>query len=125
MATYKGFTSVGRDYYDTTATDADLIRADLTNHFNTRVGERLMHPDFGCVIWDYIFDPFTDDVRYAVIENVQDIIKSDPRVVLSNLDIQEYEHGLQVELDLFYAKANQVDNMIVTFDSRTGIATAD
>ena len=125
MATYKGYTSVERDYYDTAATDADLIRADLTNHFNTRVGERVMNPDFGCLIWDYIFDPFTDDARYAIIENVQDIINSDPRVILNNLDIQEYEHGLQLELDLFYAEANQVDNMIVTFDSRTGTATAE
>jgi phage baseplate assembly protein W len=125
MATYKGYTSVGRDYVTTSATDAVLIRADLTNHFNTRVGERVMNPDFGCIIWDYIFDPFTDDVRYAIIENVQEIISGDPRVVLNNLDIQEYEHGLQVELDLFYAKANQVDKMVVTFDSRTGTARSD
>ena len=125
MATYKGYTSVGRDYVDTAATDAVLIRADLTNHFNTRMGERVMNPDFGCLVWDHIFDPFTDDVRYAIIDNIKDIINSEPRVVLNSLDIQEYEHGLQIELDLFYAKANQVGTMVVTFDSRTGRAEAE
>lgn len=125
MATYKGYTSVGRDFVDTAATDAVLIRADLANHFNTKAGERVMNPDFGCLVWNYIFDPFTDDTRLAIMENLQEIVNSDPRVVLNNIDIQEYEHGLQVELDLIYAKTNQVDKMMVTFDSRTGRAESD
>lgn len=125
MATYKGYTSVGRDFVDTAATDAVLIRADLANHFNTKAGERVMNPDFGCLVWNYIFDPFTDDTRLAIMENLQEIVNSDPRVVLNNIDVQEYEHGLQVELDLIYAKTNQVDKMMVTFDSRTGRAESD
>jgi len=125
MATYKGYTSVGRDYVDTAASDAVLIRADLANHFNTKAGERVMNPDFGCLVWNYIFDPFTDDTRLAIMENLQEIVNSDPRVVLNNIDVQEYEHGLQVELDLIYAKTNQVDKMLVTFDSRTGRAESE
>lgn len=125
MATYKGYTSVGRDYVDTAASDAVLIRADLANHFNTKAGERVMNPDFGCLVWNYIFDPFTDDTRLAIMENLQEIVNSDPRVVLNNIDIQEYKHGLQVELDLIYAKTNQVDKMLVTFDSRTGRAESE
>ena len=112
------------DFVDTACTDTVLIRQDLMNHFNTRMGERVMNPDFGCIIWNYIFDPFTDEVRYNVIENLQDIIKSDPRVVLRNIDVAEYEHGLQVELTLAYVDADVTEDMVVTFDGQSGKATA-
>jgi phage baseplate assembly protein W len=83
-----------------------------------------MNPEFGCIIWDYIFDPFTDEVRYAVIENLQGIIESDPRIVLRSLDVAEYEHGLQVELAIAYADGDYSEDMVVTFDSQSGKATA-
>lgn len=119
MATYKGYSSVGKDFYETDLVDSALIRADLINHFNTRPGERLMNPDFGCLVWNYLFDPFTDEVKYAVVENLQEIVKQDPRVVLRSIDIVEYEHGLQVDLDLVYADTDQTEYMRVAFDQRT------
>ena len=122
MAIYKGYTSVGRDYVDTAATDEVLIRMDLMNHFNTRMGERLMNPDFGCLVWQYLFDPFTDEAKFAIVENIQDIIKQDPRVVLDKIDVTEYEHGLQVILDLVYDGNDQVQQMQVAFDQRTETA---
>jgi len=123
MATYYGYTSIGRDFVDTAATDSVLIRSDLINHLNTRQGERLMNPDFGCLVWDYIFDPFTDDVRFAVVENLQEIVAADPRIVLQSLEVTEWEHGLQVELNVMYVTNNQVEAMIVTFDGQSGKAT--
>mgnify|MGYP001429631851 FL=1 len=119
MAIYKGYTSVGRDYVDTAATDEVLIRMDLMNHFNTRMGERVMNPDFGCLVWQYLFDPFTDEAKFAIIENIQDIIKQDPRVVLDKIDVTEYEHGLQVILDLVYDGNDQLEQMRVSFDQRS------
>ena len=122
MAIYKGYTSVGRDYVDTAATDEVLIRMDLMNHFNTRMGERVMTPDIGCLVWQYLFDPFTDEAKFAIVENIQDIIKQDPRVVLDKIDVTEYEHGLQVILDLVYDGNDQVQQMQVAFDQRTETA---
>tara|TARA_B100000242_G_scaffold91129_1_gene61732 strand:- start:23078 stop:23455 length:378 start_codon:yes stop_codon:yes gene_type:complete len=122
MAIYKGYTSVGRDYVDTAATDEVLIRMDLMNHFNTRMGERVMNPDFGCLVWQYLFDPFTDEAKFAIVENIQDIIKQDPRVILDKIDVTEYEHGLQVILDLVYDGNDQVEQMQVVFDQRTETA---
>jgi phage baseplate assembly protein W len=122
MATYKGYSSVGRDYLDTAISDTTLIRADLLNHFNTRLGERVMNPEFGCLVWNYLFDPFTADAKFAVIENLQEIVKQDPRVVLRSLDVVEYEHGLQVDLDLVYADSDQTEYMRVAFDQRTNSA---
>ena len=119
MAIYKGYTSVNRNFTGTEATDSELIRADLLNNFNTRQGERVMQPNFGCLIWNFLFDPFTDEARINVIENIKDIVNSDPRVVTKKVNVNEYEHGLQVELELVYADIDQTETMIVTFDQRT------
>lgn len=119
MAIYKGYTSVNRNFVGTEATDSELIRADLLNNFNTRQGERVMQPNFGCLIWNFLFDPFTDEARINVIENIKDIVNSDPRVVTKKVNVNEYEHGLQVELELVYADIDQTETMIVNFDQRT------
>ena len=119
MAIYKGYTSVHRNFTGTEATDSELIRADLLNNFNTRQGERVMQPNFGCLIWNFLFDPFTDEARINVIENIKDIVNSDPRVVTKKVNVNEYEHGLQVELELVYADIDQTETMIVNFDQRT------
>ena len=119
MAIYKGYTSVNRNFVGTEATDSELIRADLLNNFNTRQGERVMQPNFGCLIWNFLFDPFTDEARLNVIENIKDIVNSDPRVVAKKVNVNEYEHGLQVELELVYADIDQTETMIVNFDQRT------
>jgi phage baseplate assembly protein W len=123
MAIYKGYSSVGRNFSSTETTDTALVRADLLNHFNTRPGERVMHPGFGCAVWQYLFDPFTDNAKYNIIENLKDIVAKDPRVVLRDIDVAEFEHGLSVELDLVYAEGNQAETMKVAFDQRDSSAT--
>ena len=122
MAIYKGYSSVGRNFEGTEMTDSSLVRADLLNHLNTRPGERLMHPDFGCLVWQYLFDPFTDGAKFNIIENLQDIVKADPRVVLRDIEVAEFEHGLSVSLDLVYAETNEVETMRVNFDQRDSSA---
>ena len=57
MAIYKGYSSVGRNFSGTEVVDTALVRADLLNHFNTRQGERVMQPTFGCLVWQYLFEP--------------------------------------------------------------------
>jgi phage baseplate assembly protein W len=119
MAIYKGYSSVGRNFSGTEVVDTALVRADLLNHFNTRQGERVMQPTFGCLVWQYLFDPFTDNAKFNIIENLQEIVAKDPRVVLRDIDVAEYEHGLSVALDLVYAETNEVETMKVNFDQRS------
>ena len=39
-----------------------------------------MRPDFGCVIWDMLFEPFTDDVLATIVDNIVEIGEADPRL---------------------------------------------
>lgn len=91
----------------------DLINVDLMHAFNTRIGERIMRPDHGCRLWDYVGEPLTDFTRELIIQEVTRICEADSRVVVINIQIFEKDHGFRIEPTLSY----QPDNVIATFSA--------
>ena len=71
--TYKGFDSKNSKK-NFKSYDIDLVKQDILNHFYIRKGEKLENPRFGTIIWDIIFEPFTQEVRELVANNVEEII---------------------------------------------------
>ena len=118
---FRGFTSVDTVNPATRITDIELIKRDLLNHFYTMKGERVMRPNYGCIIWDMLFEPFDDLVKESVISDVQNIIAQEPRVELLNLNVFEFEQGLRIDIDVLYSPFNVVDTFSVDFDRRNGI----
>ena len=114
MALYKGFSTYNRRKKFRT-TDFDLVKQDLLNHFNIRKGEKLMNPEFGTIIWNMIFEQFTEDIKNAIVDDVKRIAAYDPRISVSNVFITEYEHGLQIELMLTYIQSNTAGVMKLQF----------
>ena len=55
MRTFKGFSSIGQTWGKLKIYDLDLAKRDLLNELYTRKGERLMAPQFGCIVWDVLF----------------------------------------------------------------------
>lgn len=98
--------------------DIELIKVDLINHFYTRRGERVMDPEFGSIIWELIFDNFTDDFEEKVINDSRKIIESDPRLQLEDITIRTFEHGIVLELALFYQPFGLREPLSLTFDRR-------
>ena len=115
---YKGFSTIDR-YKKFRITDIDLIKQDLTNHFNIRKGEKLMQPDFGTIIWSLLFEPMTDAVHQAIVEDVTQIVKYDPRTNLQNITINEYQNGIQIAIDLLYIPTDQITSLNLQFDSNS------
>ena len=120
MTTYLGFSTYNR-LRKFTLTDFELVRQDLFNHFSIRKGEKLMNPKFGTVIWDLLFEPLTDDVRNIIISDIKNVVNYDPRIEADNVTVTEYNHGIQIELELRYVLTSQVENLALRFDkaSRT------
>lgn len=119
MALYKGYNTVDNNTTKTRLEDAELIKRDLSNHFNIRKGEKLMRPDFGTIIWDALFEPMTEDLRDAIVEDVMEIIKYDPRIVAETVLVDEYENGILVEATVRYSNLNQTENMRFLFDQNS------
>ena len=117
MTQYKGFSTYNRSKHFR-LTDFDLVKQDLTNHFNIRKGEKLMQPDFGTIIWDTLFDPFDDDTKNRIIKDVKRIIAFDNRVTAQNVIVTQFEKGIQIEIILTYISNGQTGTMQLQFDQQ-------
>ena len=127
MAMYSGFSTVNAlSQKNFKLTDFDLIKQDLLNSINTRKGTRLMQPKEGCIIWELLYEPLTEDVKFQISDNFTYIVNSDPRVrlVAINLTALEDENYIVAEIQLNYVAANQVDTMKILFDRQTNQASA-
>jgi phage baseplate assembly protein W len=119
MSTYRGFSTINRNKRFR-LTDFELIKQDLINHFYIRKGEKLQNPDFGTIIWSMLFENLTPDIKSIIQEDVKRIVTTDPRLQVENILVTEYEHGLQIELELSTIAENQTEVMRLSFDRSTG-----
>ena len=101
--------------------DINCIKQDIINHFHIRQGEKLEQPEFGTIIWDVIFEPLTESLKAAIIENVEDIINYDPRVQADQVIVDEYESGIQIECVLVYLNYSIAETMRLQFDQNNGL----
>jgi phage baseplate assembly protein W len=118
---YKGFSTVDALQRNSKLYDFDVIKQDLMNHFNTRKGERLMKPEFGSIIWNILYDPFTEEIRRAVEADIKTIIEADPRISSPIINISEAEYGLLLEVTLTYTGTSQSETMRLAFDKDAGL----
>jgi len=118
---YKGFSTVNQSTQSYMLYDLELIKQDLLNHFHVRKGERLMNPNFGTVIWDLLFEPMTEDLKETIVNNVNEIINYDPRLVAKNVIVTTYESGIQIECTLTFLPYNIQESMQLRFDQQNGL----
>ena len=122
MALYKGYNTIDNKSTKTRLEDFELIKRDLANHFNIRRGEKLMKPDFGTIIWEVLFEPMTEEIKDAIIEDVTRVVTYEPRVIVDNILVDEYQSGIIIELRLRYKTTNQADTMRFMFDQNSEVA---
>jgi phage baseplate assembly protein W len=119
---YRGFSTVSTHTENYKLYDFELIKQDLLNNFYVRQGERLMNPTFGTIIWDVIFEPLTDELKNAVLQNVNQIFNSDPRIRVGSIVITPYETGLEIQCELIYVLYNIQQKLQMQFDQANGFS---
>lgn len=118
MALYNGFSTLTSSK-KFRITDFELVKQDLQNHFAIRKGEKLMNPEFGTIIWDMLFEPLNEDTKNTIIQDIKRIVANDPRIAARNVIVTQFEHGLQIELELIYVTTNQVAALALQFNQQT------
>lgn len=118
MATYKGFSTYNRNK-KFRLTDFELVKQDLFNHFYIRKGEKLMNPAFGSLIWNVIYEPFTEEVKTSIIDDIKSIAAYDPRISIDDVTVIQYDYGIQVSLELTYIPTDQTETLKLNFDQRS------
>jgi phage baseplate assembly protein W len=118
MAQFKGFSTVDTIRPSYTLIDGDLVKRDLINEFYTRLGERVMRPNFGSIIWDLLMDPNTPDIVARVEEDVEKIIDRDPRAQLLDTRIFLQDQSLRVEIDLIFVPTGDPDTLYLSYQRK-------
>jgi len=123
MTTYSGF-STYRRVRKYRVTDFDLVKQDLYNHFHIRKGQKLMNPNFGTIIWDLLYEPFTESVREAIEKDIRTIVAYDPRIEAEKITITEFVNGIMVELDIIYRLTNESSALTLKFERDAALRAA-
>jgi phage baseplate assembly protein W len=123
MTTYSGF-STYRRVRKYRVTDFDLVKQDLYNHFHIRKGQKLMNPNFGTIIWDLLYEPFTESVREAIEKDIRTIVAYDPRIEAEKITITEFVNGIMVELDIVYRLTNESSALALKFERDAALRAA-
>lgn len=118
--TYRGFSSKETNK-NFKLFDIDLVKQDLINHFYIRKGEKLENPNFGTVIWDMLFEPFTENVKDIISKDVEDIINYDPRMIVNEVQIDTTDQGMRIQADITYIPFNIRERMTFNFDRNNSV----
>jgi phage baseplate assembly protein W len=118
--TYKGFNSKNKEK-GFKLYDIDLVKQDIINHFYIRKGEKLENPTFGTIIWDMIFEQFTDETKTLIAKDVETIINYDPRIAVQSVSVDSTEQGMRIEAEVVYIPFNISERMTFNFDRNNSV----
>lgn len=85
---------------------------------STRIGERVMRPDFGCAIWDHVFAPLDANTLGSVEKAVRDaLLWWEPRIELESVVTRpEPDLGLiTIAISYLVRATNDVRNLVYPF----------
>src|SRR5436305_12978958 len=100
------------------------VREAIRIILETKQGERVMRPDFGCGIHDLVFEEINATTLTAIEASVRDaLITYEPRIELMpvTVDPSDALDGLLViSIDYRLRRTNQEDNLVYPFFFREG-----
>ena len=99
--------------------DETDIKESLEIYFNTKLGERIMRPSYGCVIHEHIFDKIDESILNILsFELTQNIGQIEPRIIIEKIEIKQssIENGeLQISIQYKIISSNVRDNIVFPF----------
>lgn len=80
--------------YITQSIDVELAKTNLKQLLNTKPGERVMNPGFGCDLDSLLFEPFDEDLVIEAKDRVVDSIKTYiPYLKLNKVQVSRSEES--------------------------------
>ena len=116
--TFKGFSSRANQQ-NFKLYDFEVAKQDLINRLSIRKGERVENPEFGTIIYDAIFEPFTEALKDAIIEDVTANLNADPRLSTEEIIVSEAEQGISIQATITYVPLNITEKLQFNFDENS------
>ena len=116
--TFKGFSSRA-DKKNFKLYDFEVAKQDLINRLSVRKGERVENPEFGTIIYDAIFEPFTESLKDAIVEDITQNLNADPRISTQEILVSEADKGIAIQATITYVPLNITEKLRFNFDENS------
>ena len=116
--TFKGFSSKA-DKKNFKLYDFEVAKQDLINRLSVRKGERVENPEFGTIIYDTLFEPFTDTLKEAILDDITANLNADPRISTTDIIVTEADHGIAIQATIRYVPLDITEKLQFSFDENS------
>ena len=116
--TFKGFSSRA-EQKNFKLYDFEVAKQDLINRLSVRKGERVENPEFGTIIYDAIFEPFTEQLKDAIVEDITANLNADPRISTEEILVTEADKGIAIQATITYVPLNITEKLRFNFDENS------
>ena len=116
--TYKGFSSKA-EKQSFKVYDFECVKQDLINRLSVRKGERVENPEFGTIIYDCLFEPFTEEVKDAIIEDITQNLNVDPRINAQEIRVSQADYGIAIQATITYVPLDITEKLQFQFDENS------
>ena len=116
--TFKGFSSKA-DQRNFKVYDFECVKQDLINRLSVRKGERVENPEFGTIIYDCLFEPFTEVLKDQILEDITANLNADPRLSTQEIIVKEADHGIAIQATITYVPLDITEKLQFKFDENS------
>ena len=99
--------------------EGEDIKESLQIYFSTKIGERIVRQDYGCIVYDYLYRKINGNTLSSIKVSLTNMIRNyEPRILVLNVEVyvaNEKEGIINVKLDYAIQSTNTRDNIVFPF----------
>ncbi len=96
----------------------ESVRQSISIILGTARGERVMRPDFGCGVYDLVFEPNSPATAGRISQEVREsLLLNEPRIDVRDVQVESGDNGapLLISIDYEVRATNNVFNLVYPF----------
>ena len=96
----------------------ESVRQSISIILGTARGERVMRPDFGCGVYDLVFEPNAPATTGRISQEVREsLLLNEPRIDVRDVRVESRDNGetLLISIDYEVRATNNVFNLVYPF----------
>lgn len=113
--TFVGFNTIDQ-VKKFTLTDFALIKRDLLNAFNIRQGELPGRPEYGTLIWNFLFENQVEELQNSLVNEIQRVAGGDPRLVITDIQVFPQDNGILLQIEIQVVPSTDAERLSIFFD---------
>lgn len=113
--TFIGFNTQGQ-VKKFTLTDFALIKRDLLNAFNIRQGELPGKPEYGTLIWNFLFENQVEELQNSLVNEIQRVAGGDPRLIITDIQVFPQDNGILLQIEIQVVPSTDAERLSIFFD---------